>query len=178
MTTWQGATDVELLCNSDIPPSVQEGDYEVFFLRAEKRDMWKREKLFLWFQIATAGQWNGQDLYMACNVARGGRWTPSCKFYLAWVLAAGRRPNRRDRMSTQVFRNKIFRARVKVVTTTAKRDRRTPEQQYSVIDELLELCAGSDCHTTLGITAPTEGFSDARGGTSIGAGSGEVEVAV
>ena len=76
MTTWQGATDVELLCNSDIPPSVQEGDYEVFFLRAEKRDMWKREKLFLWFQIATAGQWNGQDLYMACNVARGGTVDP------------------------------------------------------------------------------------------------------
>lgn len=170
--------DLEFQCNSDIPPLVPTGEYEVFFLRAVKRDMWKMDKLFLWFRVATPGQWNGQDIYMACNVARGGRWTPSCKFYMAWVLAAGRRPNRRDRMSTQVFRNKVFRARVKVVTTTAKRVNRTPEQQYSVIDDLLEVCAGSDCHTMPGITAPTEGFSDATGGTSIGTGSGEVEVAV
>jgi hypothetical protein len=178
MRTGNDKRDLEFLCNADIPPLVPNGEYEVFFLRAIKRDMWKRDKLFLWFRIVTAGEWNGQDIYMVCNVAHDGRWTPSCKFYLAWVLAAGRRPNRRDRLSTNVFRNKIFRARVKVVTTTAKRVNRTPEQQYSVIDDLLEVCAGSDCHTMPGITAPTEGFSDATGGTSIGTGSGEVEVAV
>src|SRR5689334_19537748 len=147
MTVTNCSADLEFPCNIDIPALVPSGNYEVFFLKAARHLMWTQEKLFLWFRISTAGEWHGQDLYMACNVARGGRWTPSCKFYMAWVLAAGRRPNRRDRMSTQVFRNKIFRARVKVVTTTAKRDRRTPEQQYSVIDELLELCTGSDCQT-------------------------------
>ena len=153
-----GGIDLEFPCNGDIPALVPTGNYEVFFTKAAKHSMWNQEKLFLWFRIVTAGEWNSHDLYMACNVARGGRWTPSCKFYMAWVLAAGRRPNRRDRMSTQVFRNKIFRARVKVVTTTAKRDRRTPEQQYSVIDELLEVCAGSDCQAMPAITTPTKGL--------------------
>ena len=180
MTAINSNIDLEFACNADIPSLVPQGNYDVFFVKAAKHVMWSKEKLFLWFQIATAGEWHGHDLYMACNVARGGRWTPSCKFYMAWVLAAGRRPNRRDRLSTNVFRNKIFRARVKAVTTTAKRDRRTPEQQYSVIDELLEVYAGSElpCHAMPLITTPTEGLSDARGGTSIGTGSGEVEVAV
>lgn len=149
--------DLEFPFNSDIPPLVPNGQYEVFFVRASKRDMWKGDKLFLWFQIVTAGEWYGQDIYMVCNVAPNGRWTPSCKFYMAWVLAAGTRPNRRDRMSTNVFRNKVFRARVKVVTTTAKRINRTPEQQYSVIEDLLEVCAGSDCHITEPTTAPIKG---------------------
>lgn len=170
--------DLEFPYNVDVPPLIQKGDYEVSFVRAATREMWKGNKLFLWFRIVTAGEWYGQDIYMACNVAPNGRWTPSSKFYMAWVLAAAKRPNRRDRLSTNVFRNKIFKARVKVVATTAKRINRTPEQQYSVIEDLLEVCAGSGCHITETTTAPIQGFSDARGGTSIGTASGEVEVAV
>ncbi len=135
--------DVVFECDSDIPPSIPDGDhYEVVFAKAEKRRMWGQEKLFLWFQMFTQGECVGQRFYMACNVVAKGRWTPSCKFWQAWVLASGHRPNRRDRMSTDVFKNKVFRVRIRKVVKTAKQLDRTPEQQYSVIDDLVAVVAG------------------------------------
>jgi hypothetical protein len=46
-------------------------------------------------------------------------------------------------MSVSVFRQKLFRARIRKVITTSKQIRRTPAQQYSVIDELLEVVVGA-----------------------------------
>jgi hypothetical protein len=74
-----------------------------------------------------------------------GQMGPSHKYVLAWVLAAGRQPNRREKMSTGVFRNKVFRDKVRSVTKTATRLQRTPEQQYSVIEQLLEVRTGAGC---------------------------------
>ena len=45
-------------------------------------------------------------------------------------------------MSTEVFRNKVFRARMRTVTKTANQTVRTPAQQYSVVDDLLEILVG------------------------------------
>jgi hypothetical protein len=130
-------------CNSDIPPPIPNGDkYELTFLRAEQRCQWGQQKVFMWFQMQTPGEWLGQEFYMACNIAPKGRWTASCKFWKSWVLAAGRRPTRADRMSTRIFRNKIFRARMRKVLKTAKQTDRIPAQQYSIIDELLEVLVG------------------------------------
>ena len=75
---------------------------------------------------------------MACNIKQDGKWGASSKFYQAWVLAAGRKPDRFDRMSTRVFRGKVFLAQVRVVTTNVKNVARSPLLQYSVIDDLLE----------------------------------------
>lgn len=135
--------DLSFPCNSDIPPAIPDGDqYEVTFLRAEEVRQWGRGKVFLWFQMQTAGEWHGHGFYMACNVAPKGKWTASCKFWQTWVLAAGRRPNRADRMSTAVFKNKVFRVRMRKVLKTAKQTDRTPAQQYSIVDELLEVLVG------------------------------------
>ncbi|MDA2909798.1 hypothetical protein MYX04_02570 [Nitrospiraceae bacterium AH_259_D15_M11_P09] len=110
--------------------------------RAEKTRQWGQHKVFLWFKLITPGDWYGQEFYMACTMPRNGRWTASCKFWLAWTLATGERPARPNRMSTSVFRNKVFRVRLRKVLKTAKQIARTPAQQYSVIDELLEAQTG------------------------------------
>ncbi len=142
------AKDFEFPCNADIPPRVPDGEYEVAFTRADKKYMFGTgERLFLWFRIVSAVGWSGTELYMTCTVAPKGKWGPSHKYYLAWVLAAARVPKRRDRMSTKEFRNKVFLARVRTVTKTAKQSQRTAEQQYSVVDELLRILAGGNCHT-------------------------------
>ena len=126
--------------NGEIPPAIPDGDqYEVVFHRAEQRRQWNQPKVFLWFQMRTEGEWVGQQFYMACNVAPKGKWTASCKFWQVWVLAAGKRPTRADRMNTAVFKNKVFRARMRKVLKTSKQIDRTPAQQYSVVDELLEV---------------------------------------
>lgn len=130
--------DMEFPLNSDLPARIPEGAYDLVFWRAEKKYMFGNgERMFLWFEIVTPGDWMGTKLYMTCTVAQKGKWRPSHKYWLAWVLAAGKRPVRGDRMSTKVFRKKVFRSKVRIVTKTAHQTPRTMEQQYSVVDELL-----------------------------------------
>jgi hypothetical protein len=129
--------------NSDIPPAIPDGDhYEAAFIRADHVSYRGRQKVYMWFRLLTLGEWYGKEFYMACNVASKGRWTASCKYWQAWVLAAGRRPTRADRMSTAVFKNKVFRVRMRKVLKTANQVDRTPEQQYSVVDQLLQVMVG------------------------------------
>jgi len=135
--------DLSFADNSNIPPAIPNGDhYEVVFLRADKGHQWGTTKLYLWFQMQTPGEWVGEYFYMACNVPPNGKFGSASKFWLAWVLSAGRRPNRADRMSTAIFKNKVFRVRMRKVLKTAKQIDRTPAQQYSVVDELLEVRVG------------------------------------
>lgn len=137
------AEDLAFSCNSDIPPAIPDGEqYELVFRRPEKFKQWGQTKLFLWFEMVTSGDWVGKSFYMVCNVPRNEKWGPSSKFWLTWVLAAGRRPTRADRMSTAILKNKVFRARMRKVLKTSKGISRTPDQQYSVVDELLEVRAG------------------------------------
>lgn len=136
--------DMEFPLNFDVPVRVPEGVYDLVFCKAEKKYMFGNgERMFLWFEIATPGDWLGTKLYMTCTVAQKGKWRPSHKYWLTWVLAAGKRPVRGDRMSTKVFRNKIFRGKVRIVIKTAHQTPRTLEQQYSVVDELLDVQAGA-----------------------------------
>jgi len=131
--------DISFKCTSEIPPAIPDGEYEAMFIKAEKNWMWGEEKLFLWFQITTPGEWVGQKFYAAFNIPPKGKFTASNKFWLWWVFAEGRRPDRFDRMSPTVFKNKVFRVRMRTVLKTAKQTDRTPEQQYSIVDELLSI---------------------------------------
>lgn len=136
--------DMEFPLNSDVPPRIPEGDYELVFLKADKKYMFgSGERMFLWFEIVSPGDWLGTKLYMTCTVAQKGKWRPSHKYWLAWVLAAGKRPVRGDRMSTKVFRKKVFRGKVRTVLKTAHQTLRNLEQQYSVVDQLLTVQAGA-----------------------------------
>ena len=139
----EASSDLSFPCNSNIPPAIPNGDqYEVGFLRAEEAHQYGRHKMYLWFQLTTPGEWYGESFFITCNIALKGKWGPSSKFWLTWVLAAGRRPKRADRMSTAVFKNKIFRVRMRKVLKTSKQIDRTTAQQYSVVDDLLEVTVG------------------------------------
>ena len=136
--------DLDFPNNGDIPPLVPDGDYDFSYSGFDKKALWAgEERLFLFFQIQTPGPFFGDELYMACTVPRKGKWRPSMKYWLNWVLAHGKRPTRNDRLPVSVFRNKIFRGRVRTVLRTSKKGIvRTREQQYSVIDELLAVLVG------------------------------------
>jgi len=135
--------DLSFPNNADIPSAIPDGEhYEMSFLRAEQVSYRGRMKVYLWFQMLSPGEWHGKEFYMACNVAPKGRWTASSKYWQAWVLAAGKRPMRTDRMSTAVFKNTVFRVRMRKVLKTSNQTDRTPAQQYSVVDELLEVLVG------------------------------------
>lgn len=137
------AEDLEFSNNAAIPPAIPNGDhYQMIFMRAEPGNYRGRQLVYLRFQMITPGDSHGHEFFMACNVAPKGKWTASYKFWQAWVLAAGKRPTRGDRMSTAIFKNKVFRVRMRTVRKNANQTARTAAQQYSVVDELLEVMVG------------------------------------
>lgn len=139
--------DLEFDCNIQSPSLIPAGEYEVVFKWAERKYLWGHEKIFLHFQIIGFGEYQGEVLYMACNAPKKpkkGKVAISNKYYQAWVLAAGRKPDRFDRMSTKVFRGKVFLAKVRAVTTDARNLPRPLLLQYSVIDDLLKRLTDSE----------------------------------
>jgi hypothetical protein len=138
------AKDIEHACQVDVPPLIPAGDYEVMFLRAEqKKKLWGGHgRVFMHFKISQAGPYLGVVLFMSATLPPAGRFSLSSKFLQQWCLAAGRRPARYDRLSTAVFRNKIFLARVRTVTKDTEGEERAKDWHYSVVDRLLEVRVG------------------------------------
>jgi len=137
--------DIEVTVERVLPPLIPKGDYEMQFVRAEQRKMGRARvlKALLHFQITQAGEHCGAKLVLSMNLPANGRLVPSSKWVQHWCLAAGKRPARRDRMSTIVFRNKIFLGRVKTVETNWENRPLPPECQYSAVDCLLEVRVGA-----------------------------------
>lgn len=139
--------DVEIECTINRPPLVPDGNYELAFVRVDqKKNLWGRMKLFLHFKILDHGEHFGAVLFMAVNVPTNGNFSISSKFLQQWVIAAGFHPSRRDRLSTRVFRGKVFFGAVRTVTqfvhSSKKMKERDPASFYSVVDHLLEVRAG------------------------------------
>ncbi|UVT19825.1 MAG: hypothetical protein H8K03_18890 [Nitrospira sp.] len=79
---------------------------------------------------------------MAATIPSNGRFSLSSKYLQQWSIAAGKRPSRRDRLTTKIFRGKVFLARVRTVTTGHDGRERDVAWHYSVIDSLIEVRAG------------------------------------
>jgi hypothetical protein len=134
--------DLEPAYTNDIPARVPDGIYEVGFVRPEEKMLWGRKKVFLYFRIIQTGDFFGLVLFMAVTFPTNGRFALSSKYLQQWSLAAGKRPTRRDRLSTKVFRNKTFLARVRTVTKDSDGEKRCATAQYSVIDKLIKVQTG------------------------------------
>jgi len=139
--------DIEIECKFDPPPLIPEQKYEVGFVRAEiVKNLWGRKKIFLYFQVLQSGEYFGVILFLAMNLPSDGRFSESSKFLQQWTLASGALPKRRDRLSTKVFRGKVFVGEVRTVKKIAHSSGRLKEREsssfYSVIDQLVEVRAG------------------------------------
>lgn len=66
----------------------------------------------------------------------------STKLVRAITVALGYSPTRRDRLSTASFKGKLFKASIVTVQRDAEKRKLAIENQYSVIDVLLEKVAG------------------------------------
>ena len=134
--------DIEPNCQVDVPPLVPAGDYEVAFVRVEEKKLWGRSRAFLHFRVIQPGEHFGVVLFMAVTLPANGHFSLSSKYLQQWSLAAGKRPSRRDRLTTRVFRNKVFLGRVRTVTNDHDSKEREVTWHYSVIDRLVEVRVG------------------------------------
>ena len=121
-----------------LPLHLPDGEYMVEFLRHEERTQFKAKKLLLYFQIAAFGEFHGVQLFMSCPIPEK-KWGSGSKYLRAWALATGRLPDRFDRVSTNVFRGKIFTAAVRTVTKDWAQKDIPAAAHYSKIDHLISL---------------------------------------
>ena len=132
----------------DPDPLLPPGDYDAICNAADVRPTFQgRWSLFLTFQIY-GSPYDGARVHFIAPLpprqrGRFARAHPhSSKFYRAWIIASGgQRPSRRDRMSLEPFKHKMFRIRVRTVVKDHQQRPLLLSLQYSVVDELLERLA-------------------------------------
>ena len=129
-------SDIEFGVSAALPLIASE-TATVGFIRAEKKTMWREEKLILWFAICDPGDCLGQELFMACVIPKNNQSTSGSKLLRNWIIATGKRHDRYDRMTTRVFKDKYFVAKLKTVTMNKKHGQLPPQAHYTIIETLL-----------------------------------------
>lgn len=123
-----------------IPPLVPECEYVGVFRRVERGRFERRERLFLWFQISTPGPYLKMELYLVCPCPEENKaFGLGSKLMAAYYVAVGHLPRRRDRISTSVFKSKMFRFSTRTVSKNKDGKPRPPQDHYSVIRELISV---------------------------------------
>jgi hypothetical protein len=112
--------DIDPGCAEERPLLIPDGTYEVGYRRASEK-FWSfgHQRILIWFQILTAGDHERKELYMACRISpkKGTKsMASSSKLVRAATVALGRSPTRKDRISTSMFKGKVFNAIVETVT--------------------------------------------------------------
>jgi hypothetical protein len=136
--TGKAQDDFEFTMKEQLPQKLPDGEYLVEFLRHEERTQFKAKKLLLWFRTVTFGEFHGMELFMSCPLPEK-KWGNGSKFIRAWALATGKLPDRFDRVSTNVFRGKIFKAAVRTVTKDSAQKDIPAAAYYSIIDHLISV---------------------------------------
>ena len=131
-----------------IPP----GEYDVVFAnKAHPMKFGKGIRLITYWKIQDLfSEYHGTELIMGLQYPKKGKkWGTLSKMAQCYRIAFSRDPDRLDtgRVSTSVFKHKLFRAQVVTVPKgnapkNRKQVERSPENWYSVIDILLALNVG------------------------------------
>jgi len=130
---------------NESPPLLPEGEHRVAFVRPSRGRFLGRERIFLWFRIIEAGEHFGEEVYLVCPLPEHGkRFGIGSKFFKAWCLAAGRKPTPRERLSTRVFKGKVYRVEVKTVKKDQDGRDKPAHEHYSKIDRLICVEAGAN----------------------------------
>ncbi|MBC8293599.1 MAG: hypothetical protein H8E45_10605 [Proteobacteria bacterium] len=90
----------------------------------------------------------GEVLKVHYTVETGGGRTGSAgattQYHRAWVLANGKQPARRDRLSPEVFKDKYFVVKLRTVVTDSDKEPLEEINQYSVVGKLVSFLPDYD----------------------------------
>ncbi len=123
-------------------PRIPAGNYEVQSFKVEKRPYLSGErKLYVHYRIID-GEYQGTELFCSYNFNYRA-FPKGSKYYTDWSIANEGRPTRRDKMSPNIFRNKIFCVKVRDAEPKYGDGKPKPEMfHYSVVDRIEEKLAG------------------------------------
>jgi hypothetical protein len=134
-------------------PLIPDGRYQARFVRAEAEAMQMYRgaaRLFLHFEIIEPGDAYGTRIYggwplgaiviehgkKRCKAKKG---DSDLKIMLKRLLGSAARP---DRVSFASLKDKVILIQTRTVKTTGRQRKRGPADQYSVVDDMVEIVAG------------------------------------
>jgi len=123
-------------------PRIKPGDYDaVCYKVGSGRGYGGRKDIYIQFRI-TEGEHEGVELFMACT-NYGKKIKPRCKYYIQWTIAKGRSPEKGERLSRNIFLNRLYRIRVRDTMRKYKDGTSLPDcVQYSVVESILAVLVG------------------------------------
>ncbi len=118
------------------------GEYEAVCYKIETGKSWgSRRSIYLLFRI-TSGEFEGVDLFLAAPYPQG-KLNLRHKYYQQWMLAACRPPHKKERLSREAFKNRLFLVLVRDTKRKYGNGRMMPDfMKYSVIDTILKPLSG------------------------------------
>jgi hypothetical protein len=136
------AADIDLGEVAQPYPLIPPGEYDVTFVKAHKMGILRSQRLITYWRIIDLGSpYHDVVLIMGFPYPKKSRkkWGVLSKMAVCYRIATGRDPDRFDtgRLSTRVFKDKVFLAKVVTVTRSLNQDQRTEESHYSVIERLI-----------------------------------------
>lgn len=126
----------------EFPIRIPEGIYDAVCHKTETaRGFGGAMKIYVKFRIY-GGEYEGVELFMVCNFPKtkiGKRF----KYYDQWMLASGRHPSKRERLSPKIFHNRLFKVLVRDTKPKFSNGKPKPDFfKYSVIDTIIEAQTG------------------------------------
>lgn len=123
-------------------PQIPKGKYEAVCIKTDvSKYLGKEKRLYLHFKII-AGEYSETKIFGIYNYNYKS-FPRGSKYYTDWSIANGALPRRADRMSTRIFKGKVF--LVKIRDAIPRYDDGTPKPEmfhYSVVDRIMERLTG------------------------------------
>lgn len=134
-------------------PLIPPGEYDVVLMNKKPHDIYifgSKRLVSYWVIQDLNSKYHGTELILSFQRPENGKkWGALSKLAQCYRIAVGRNPDRYDigRLSISGFKHKLFRAQVVTVAEGnnakgRKQVKRSPENQYSVIETLLALNVG------------------------------------
>lgn len=131
---------VPIACKAN--PRVPEGEYEAVCYNVQTGRSWGgREDIYIRFRLI-GGPHDSEELFMACTFHTKGELTSRHKYYKQWTMAAGRTPERHERLVFGVFKNRLFRILVRDVEKDSSGQPLPDVLRYSVVATIIEPMTG------------------------------------
>jgi len=127
----------------ELPARIPPGEYDAVCYDTEIGRSWgNREDIYIKFRIID-GPYVGTELVLICTYHRKSEISHRHKYYKQFCLAFGSAPQRGQRLSRSIFKNKSYSVLVRDTERKFRNKRLMPSYlQYSVVDTILETLTG------------------------------------
>lgn len=135
------SNDLLFITKEDPRPLLKEGIYEVQYHSHKLDKFFGGYKLYVNFQVCSLSEDKTELIFKAYNYYD--KLPTGSSLYKDFTLLHGAKIRKNSSLTMKLFKNKILAVRVRTVSLNRKQLKLTECLQYSVVDEIINIVAGS-----------------------------------